>query len=226
MGRPIISAEEFELRLPDAMAAEDRPAVAAIAVASDLIWRAMGAFGDDDFAYTVDAVERYRSRGAPTMRLRKRPIVEISAIRYYDINGTLIETLDPDTYTVIDAERGIIGSRLFPDTRATVETGYERRLVGRPLPLIEVVYTGGWVTGPQSEANASLTRNVPDDVAEACGVQALYLWNAASRDRSISSRSDEASSSTYRDPAPYSGGLLREVAAVCHRHRRRLDVLG
>lgn len=226
MGRPIISSEEFELRLPDASTAEDRPAVSAVQSASDLMWRAMGAFGGDDFAYTVDAVERYRSRGAPTIRLRKQPVVEISTIRYYDIDGTLIETLDPTTYTLIDAERGIVGSRLFPDTRATVETGYERRLVGRPLPLIEVVYTGGWVTGPLAEANAALTRNVPDDVAEACGIQALYLWAAASRDRSITSRSDEASSSTYRDPNTTAGGLVREVAAVCHRHRRRLDILG
>lgn len=226
MGRPIISPEEFELRLPDASTAEDRPAVAAIAAASDLMWRAMGAVGDADFAYTVDAVERYRSRGAPTLRLRKRPIVEVSSIRYYDVNGTLIETLDPSTYTIVDAERGILGSRLFPDTRTTVETGYERRIVGRPQPLIEVVYTGGWVTGPMSEADASLTRNVPDDVSEACGIQAFYLWAASSRDRSITSRSDEASSSTYRDPQVTAGGLLREVAAVCHRHRRRLDILG
>lgn len=226
MGQPIVSAEQIEDRLSDQVTARSYGITEAIQAASDMIWVALGSRPGDDFAYATSVVERHRHRGGPVLYLRRRPVVSVAMVRYYDLNGDVIETLGSDTYALQDPDRGMLTSWQFPDTRSIVPTGYEYKIVGRPQPLLEVTYTGGWVTRPQFEADSSLSVNIPSDLEEACMQQAIYLWRSRHRDRAVANRGDEASSVGFNAIPRNEGGLLPEVAAVCRRYKRSGEILG
>lgn len=234
MGQVIVADDQLEDRLQSEKIARGPAITAAVQAASDMIWAALGSTPGGDLAYASGVAEKYRHRGGPMLYLRRRPVSAVTQIRYFDLDGSVVETLASSEYSLLDATKGIVTSRRFPDTRLTALVGYERRLVGRAIPTLEVTYTGGWVCRPQFLADNTLTVNVPSDIEEAALQQALYLYRSRMRDRSITNKSDEASAAgflSFRSGYQSSGGsadggLLPEVAAVCRRHKRVGDLLG
>lgn len=192
-----------DLTLPATVAAElgvsasDERLPRYIAVASDA---ARQYLNRDPLHYEAGIVETVAGFGTARLVLQRLPVLSIASIEF---DG---QAISADAYEIEDGGAGLVFRRVgWPWT--TTDAG---GIVGGPLPgyerrLLEVTYTGGWVTPGQTG-----TRTLPYDIEEAVIQTVVGMYRSRGRDREIASESLGAASVTYARGGE--GGVLPATA--------------
>jgi hypothetical protein len=125
-----------------------------------------------EFHYEAARSENFAGYGYTTVDVEKPPLKSITSITY---NG---DTLDSASYEIHDTNAGTI----YRTARWIWPVDSIQEITAIPIPGSErkrytIVYTAGWVTPQQAIDDATLTRDLPYDIEEAC------LWACTSKYR-------------------------------------------
>jgi hypothetical protein len=128
--------------------------------------------------------ESVRGRGGTLIQVSRRPIITIDSIT---VDGA---TLQASTYSVDDADRGLIfRSTGWPWEAARMPGLSYQPIPGTEEPTIVVTYDGGFVTPAQAEAGmfSAAARTLPWDLEDAVVQLVVSRWKLRGRDVRVSS---------------------------------------
>lgn len=160
--------------------------------ASDAIRR----YCNRDFVQQI-IIEHVPGYGTPRLMLKLTPIREIQEIRVSDT------VAPPESYAIEDADAGFVRVQggVWPWTAVVGSGPLAMRASASEYAGITVVYTGGFVTPAQAEANPELERNLPYELEQAC-LQLISAWHhERQRDPGVVSEKLGSLGLTYGIPA-------------------------
>ncbi len=168
------------------------------------------------------------SFGSTKLILPRAPVSSVSAIAELDIEGNVVLTYDASTYRVDDAEAGLVERPQGWDSTAQMAWGVRlHALQGSERKSIRVTYDAGWITPWQEDAaypgGSVGTRDLPEDLEEACIQAACHLYARRGESMAIKSEKMGDASVTYVDTAHKTGSWLPPGALdVAMAYRRSL----
>lgn len=163
---------------------------------------------------TAGIIEKLEGYGTPFLYVSRTPLGTLTSIKY---DGQLI---DSSNYEVHDANEGSIYAKGgFLWTAAVREGMIPEAMAGYERRLYEVTYTGGWICPTQAG-----TRDLPEEIEQACLELVVLRWRARGRDPSIKSESLMSWSASYdrggSDSEISDGGMPPAVAEMLRPWRR------
>ena len=180
--------------------------------------------GERPFERQIDRVENKRGYGQFQLVMDTAPIVSINQIVLLDIDGSTITTYDSDSFIVDKPDEGII----YRPGGWVWTAGVRDDIRLTPMPTteraqIEVTYTAGWITPFQETVPGGDlgTRDLPEDLEEACIWSVVSAWRSTNRDRNVVSQSNADVNTTFRETNK-TGLLLPETVAVAEQYQRFL----
>ena len=200
MSAPTLASNALttQQRVQDVLGLKSAEGRSLINLASDYIEKRCGrSFGIASLAETVAGY------GTSRIVIARPPIKSITSITF---NST--DTVDSTTYTIDDADAGLIqrdgGWRWTAHIMPDISGGH---VPGTELKQYTVTYIGGYILPKDSESSASPingdARDLPYDIEEACLVLIGQMSRMRSRDPSITNESLMSYSSAYSDtPIP------------------------
>lgn len=168
--------------------------------------------------YAAAYEEAVAGYGTQRLLLSLTPIVDVDSVEYAGA------TLDASTYSVEDAEAGILfRESLWPWTgrlRGGLPPQGDRD-AGSEAATIKATYDGGWVTPAQAATQgwAGPARSLPYDIEEACVQTVAGLYRRGGADPLIQSESLGDYSVSYRGIG--AGGIIPDhVLSILDRYKR------
>lgn len=152
------------------------------------------------FRWSSGITENVAGFGAIHLRLSRTPLLTITSVK---IDGTLLAVGE---YAIDDAAAGLLVRKTGVDgvARAWPWTTHRRPDIAQdPFPgaeekLIEVVYTGGYVTDVQKgSGGAPSVRTLPFDLEQACVDLAVIAYRRKGEAQDVVSESVQGASITY-----------------------------
>lgn len=164
---------------------------------------------DRSFGKAV-VTETFRAEGQLTFVVSRRPIVEVTAVKYDDVE------IGDENYKIEDAAAGVI--RLLygaADMSLRARSVTADRLAGTARKLYAVTYTGGYVLPKDPEPT------LPAAIDEACVQQVVSEYRQRGRDRAVVSERLMSWNATYAQPSSAeNSGLAPQVLALVRPYRR------
>jgi hypothetical protein len=129
------------------------------------------------FYYEALRTDRLPGYGQPKLLVNKPPIRDLIEVRFEGI-----PVADSD-YSLLDTRGGILLNRRGWRSTASRAGGYitEDPHPGSEAPLYEVDYSAGYVTPVQADLDVTLTRDLPEDIEQACLILATSMYLEAGR---------------------------------------------
>lgn len=182
--------------------------------------RQMATVASREFHRQAGLVERYGVSNQMRLFTHQAPIVSITSITEVDSDGVVANTINASTYEVEDARAGSlyrVGG--WGDTAPYVGAVSDARLYGQERRSIEITYTCGWITPFQASTagGAVGTRDLPEEIEEACIWSVVSLYSRGGRDLNITSRTNQEQSISFREGRSF---LLAETHAVARSYKR------
>ena len=165
-----------DLRISESDVDRIEQAEDALKAASDWIEKYL----DRQLPYDPEFKQVLEGHGFPELILSRYPISEIHSI---EVDG---ESVDPDEY-IVRPEKGMVYRRrgwppsMQYDRRDYIRTGRG----GTEAPLIEVVYSGGYVTPQQAIDDQTLERSLPSDIEKAALFVASTMFRSMGDDMRV-----------------------------------------
>ena len=184
-------------------------------------------FCNRSFYYETGKVEYVAGYGTPYLRVSKYPLEAITSIVYLSsFSGTTGSTISSNDYVI--RERDKQSGRIFREdgwlwTAAMLGGATYPAFPGTESPLYKVTYSGGYVTQQQDDddnPSASVTRDLPYDLEDACIQLAAQRYLSSGDDRRINAEKLMSYSVTYSVTAQSSTDIPASIKCVLNRYRR------
>lgn len=155
------------------------------------------------FHYESARSEDFAGYGSVFVVVEKPPIKSITSITY---NG---DTIDADNYEIHRASSG----EIYTAAGWIWTVGYDQEINSIPIPGSErkrytIVYACGWVTPQQALDDATLTRDLPYDLEEACLIACTSKYRNMGRNTAVKSEKLGDWQVTYGGTGAASGGAV------------------
>lgn len=184
--------------------------------------------GNRVWYYSTTHTHKVKGRGSARIWVPAPPISAITSIILQDVAGTALNTYSSSDYGI--EGDGTLGSIMhvsgWPVT-ALLTAGFARDAdLNSIVPLIRVIYTGGWITpwqvDPKNSANliatVGSTPTLPSDLEQACLDEVVSKLRGYGRDLTIETQTGEQSVTTYRRQPKTRGTLSERCYNVARRY--------
>lgn len=188
--------------------------------------KAMSRAADRVFEFETDIEDRVKAYGTGRIVLPRAPVSTLTKIESIDFAGTVTGEIDSGSYGLEDGsgQSGVVFG-LWGSTALGGGASGLARFQQAPFSLLLVTYDAGFVTPQQAEDDVLLTRDLPEDLEQACLQSCVRWYRERFADQTISSESypdHSISQATGSAETGSFGVLTRESLAIARSYRRTI----